>query len=107
MQSFTQDGTEEKMRGLQRGALKKLNVKAGALVSLNSLILASSKVEICGVFLAFRLDLTYPLRVCGYFWLFRIYCTDHRSEKLQLAKAFPHLACLPVCEESFPRVCFL
>lgn len=94
------------MRGLQTGVLKKLNVKTGDLVNLNSPILASSEVEIFGVFLAFHLDLTYPLRVCGYFWLFRIYYTDHRSEKLQLAKTFPHLAWLTVCEGSFPRVCF-
>lgn len=92
------------MRGLQTGALNKMDVKAGDLVSLNSTILASSEVEICRVFLAFHLDLTYPLRVCGYFWLFRIHCTDHRSEKLQLAKTSPHLAWLPVCEGSFPSV---
>lgn len=62
-----------------------------------ALILASSEAETCGVFLAFCLGLTCPLRVCVYFWLFRIYCTDQRSEKFQLAKnltSFSLSACL-------------
>lgn len=92
-----QDGTAEKMRELQTKASKKTSVRAGALISLSSLILASSEAETCGVFLACHLGLTYPLRVCGYFWLFRIYCTDPRSEKITAGKnltSFSLSACL-------------
>lgn len=91
------DGRKDE-RAADRG-FEETACQAGALINLSSLIsMTSSEVETCGVFLAFHLVLTYPVRVCEYFWLFRIYCTDHRSEKLQLAKTLPHLACLPVCE---------